>query len=316
MSNVLILGGAGFIGSALAAKFVGEGFKTTVVDGLLDRTGAQIKNLEKIKDKINFIHAKVGDLKNLNEYAENSDIIIDSMAWTSHLLAIKDPFYDLELNCRSHLYVIEALRNLKNKKILYLSSRGIYGSQLLGELDEQTNPSPLDIQGVHKLTGEYYYKIYSGIYSFDALALRIANCFGPNQPVEGEDIGLAGSFIKMALASKTIEIFGKNRFRSFIFIDDLCEMIFLLSNKKFKGFEIMNVSSFDISIYELALLIVKLCGSGEIVLKEMPEHVKRIDAESSQLSVEKLKKYLGKIPATDIESAIVKTINHFKERLI
>jgi len=191
--NVTIFGGAGFIGSNIAKKLVEIGYNTTVVDGLLRNTGGDLKNIRDILEKIKFYPLRIEEVPNLVKLVEDSDFIIDSMAWTQHGSAITNPQYDLELNCASHLCLIQALT--KKNKVIYLGSRGQYGNPTVSRITEQTTMVPLDIQGIHKLAAENYYRIYSKIKSFDVVSLRIANCFGANQPIKKNEPGLIASFI-------------------------------------------------------------------------------------------------------------------------
>ena len=126
--TVLILGGAGFIGSNLAERFLNADYHVIVVDGLLEQTGGARKNLDSIISHIQFFDSKIEDIGNLSDLIAQSDIIVDSMAWMPHLLAINDPRYDLSINVESHLHLIEHLTENSEKKIIYLASRSQYGN--------------------------------------------------------------------------------------------------------------------------------------------------------------------------------------------
>jgi nucleoside-diphosphate-sugar epimerase len=313
--KTLILGGAGFIGSNLAEHFYKMGSEVTVIDGLLENTGGQKKNLDNLNGKIRIYFKKIEEIQNLQGLIVESDLIVDCMAWTSHHAAIENPFYDLELNCKSHLHLIKNIKGTRNKNIIFLSSRGIYGNVEEKLINEKTPPNPVDIQGVHKLTTEGYFNIYSKIYDFNVVVLRISNCFGKNQPITGDDIGLVGSFIRDALFDKTIEIYGNARKRSLIYINDLVTIVWLIAQKQWSYFVPLNISGLNIPISELAEKIIKIADSGEISLKETPTMIKNIDIGNAIIDESILTELIGKVHLKNIDEALNETINYFKENL-
>jgi len=296
-------------------KFLRSRIHVIAIDGILDRTGAKKSNLPENDQYLSFIDKRIEDVNNLSDLIESTDLIICSMGWTSHIDSISCPFYDLELNTKSHITLINTLKDFPNKQVIYLGSRGQYGKQNQKKLYENGLFSPSDVQGINKVASEYYYKIYSDIFNFNAISIRFPACFGRNQMVEGDDIGLIGSFIRDAIAEKDIEIFGKDRKRNFIYIDDLVKIIFILSDKKTNGFLPLNINGFSIKLTELAKKIVKYCGSGKIIKKSLPSKIKSIDIGNSQMSDDNLIKIIGSIKYTDFDVSIPKTINYFRERL-
>ena len=314
--KVLILGGAGFIGSNLAEHFFKKGTEVTIIDGLLEKTGANKRNLANLNGKIKIIFKRIEDIQSLTELIREYDLIIDCMAWTSHRSAIDNPFYDLELNCKSHLYLLENIKGNKNKNIIFLSTRSIYGAVEEGVIVEKTQPNPLDIQGIHKLTAENYFKIYSRIHGINVIVLRIPNCFGKNQPINGDDIGLVGMFIRNALFDNIIEIYGSERKRSLIFVDDIVDIVWLIAQKEWSGFEAYNISGYNIPISELAEKIIKIVGQGKVSFKQIPVNIKNIDVGNASIDESKITEFIGKINLKNIDAALTETINFFKENII
>lgn len=313
--TALILGGAGFVGSNLAARFVRGGYKVTVIDGLLPKTGGSAENLAAISSKIRFIQKKIENVNNLGALIASSSVIIDCMAWTSHNLAILDPLYDLELNVLSHLILIKSLKNAKGKKVIFLGSRSQYGKLAKRRIVEDDVMVPVDVQGIGKLAAESYFRIYSQVYGFSIVSLRFGNCFGPNQKVEGEDIGLAGSFIKEALAGEKIQVYGKERHRNVVYVGDLAEVIFELTQKELSGFEAYNLSGQTIKIRDLAEKIIKIAGSGSFEFAKMPRDIEILDIGEGVLNESKIRRFLGEIPKTVINQALEETCDYFSKNL-
>jgi len=313
--KTLIIGGAGFIGSNIAEHFYEMGLDVTVIDGLLESTGGQKKNLASLTGKIKIYFEKIEEVQDLHDFIVESDLIIDCMAWTSHQAAIENPFYDLELNCKSHLHLIKNLEGTRNKNIIFLSSRGIYGRVEEGLINEKTPKNPIDIQGIHKLTAEGYYNLYSELFDYNVAILRIPNCFGKNQQTNGDDIGLVGSFIRDALLDNEIEVYGTERKRQVIFVTDVIDIIWLIAQKQWGGFVPINLSGYNIPISNLAEKIIRIAGSGKMSLKEVPSMIRNIDIGNAIIDESSLIKFIGQTHLENIDDALEETINYFKENM-
>lgn len=312
---VLVLGGAGFIGSNLVRFFLENNYQVTVIDGLLKETGGRKSNLDKLLDRINFIDKPIEKTENLEEYIKKVDIIVDCMGWTSHRLALENPEYDLRLNVVSHLTLIRALKNHPGKTIFYLGSRGQYGKPEAKIIDENTPTKPLDIQGIHKLTAESYFRVYSKLYSLHVISLRIPNCYGPNQPIKGDDIGLIGSFIISALNNRAIKVFGKTRKRSVIYVEDLCWVILKLADKLDKGFTVYNIPGDQVNLEYLAKTIVAVTEQGNYSVEELPDHLAKIDIGDIPMNDELLFSKIGKTCSTELVLGLTPTVEYFKTNL-
>ena len=313
MKRVLILGGAGFIGSNLVRKFCDSGTPVTVIDAFYENTGASIKNLSNSLDKILLIQKRVEAVENLSSIIENHDLIIDSMGWTAHHEAVRNPGYDIQLNVLSHLSVIQALEGQKGKSIVYLGSRGQYGNSTLPEINEEDAMIPEDVQGINKLCGESFYRVYSKLYNFNILSLRIPNCFGENQLTKQGDIGLIGNFIKDALNNKTIEVYGNHRKRSILYIADLVELIYKLKEDIKNGFTALNINGTTLFINDLAQKIIDISKTGSLVVKQIPSEILKMDMGSAVLNEDKLMKILPDINYTNIDLSLNNTVNFFKQ---
>ena len=314
--TVLILGGAGFIGSNIISYFLDDGYNVITVDGLLEKTGGRRENLNKFISGIQFIESEIEKVKNLSEIINQSSVIIDCMGWTSHHLALSSPEHDLKLNLLSHIYFIKHLLSCKGKKVIYLGSRGQYGCPQATEITEETAAVPEDIQGIHKLAAESYFRVYSKIYGFNIISLRFPNCFGENQPTSGEDIGLVGGFIRDALNDEDIYVYGNKRKRNLAYVKDLAEVIFKLSKIEFRGFSIFNLKGEEVLIEDLVKMLIEIVGKGKCKIKPMPREIKNIDIGNSVINDSRLRELLGVIPKTDLRSTLVATVKYFKESLL
>lgn len=314
--KILLLGGAGFIGSNLADELVQLGAKVTIVDGFVQHTGAHISNIKKFFEKVDLYNCKVEGLNRLTELVKDSDFIIDSMALTSHNYGAEHPIFDIQLNLLSHLHLISALKSALDKKIVYLGSRGQYGNVKEAVITEETPQNPVDPQGINKMAAETYFKIYARRYGFKGVSLRITNCFGENQKVSGSDIGLIGSFIRDILSEKPVEIYGnEERKKDLIYVKDLVKIILELGVFDFNDFEAYNIAGLRASLKSILDTIIENTGKGCYVIKPFPQTVKNIDVGEAEFSDRKIRDKLRKLKLHDLSSSLANTIKYFQNQL-
>lgn len=313
--KISILGGAGFIGSNLAHHLSKSGHVITVIDGLLPQTGGREKNVSTISKHIEFINLRIEEVKELPSLLAEQDIIIDAMAWTSHRAALNDPIYDQKLNAESHLHLLNALPTNAKPRIIFLGSRGQYGSPNTPEITEDTPMQPQDIQGIHKVAAESYFKIYAKLKNLSVISLRLPNCYGPHQPVNGSDIGLVGEFIKTLLNGEVVEIFGANRIRSLLYVDDLVTVVDRLIHKQWHSFHAFNVAGQEFTIEELAKQIQKILNKGSLTIGEAPLEVKMMELGAAHFSDKKLRDFINEWDRTNLSAALSKTIHYFEKEL-
>ena len=159
--EVLITGGAGFIGSSLAHALVGLEAKITIVDAMLPLYGGNMFNLEGIRDKIKFISGDIRDKNLMAEVVAGQDYIFNLAAQVSYIDSKNEPFLDLDINCLGHLTVLEAIREIAPKaRVFFSSSRMVYGKIQTIPVTEKHPTEPLSLYGIHKLTAEKYYRYY------------------------------------------------------------------------------------------------------------------------------------------------------------
>lgn len=310
---VVIAGGAGFLGSHITKRFHRAGYAVTVIDGLLEHTGGREKNLDPILEDINFCRIDVRDAHALAGLIHESQVVVDCMAWSRHRSALQDPLYDLRLNVETHLHLLQYLH--PEQKIIYLGSRSQYGIPDVDVIVEDTPMIPVDIQGTNKIAAESYFRVFSRLKGLNVISLRFPNCFGVNQPLEGEDVGLVGGFIRDLLKRRLVEVYGVQRKRSLVYAPDLAEVVLLLSQSPLVGFSAYNLAGIEIYIKSLVEKLIELIGSGTYQLREMPADISSIDVGNASFNNGKLRAVIGEIPVTDLQVALQTTIDYFKENL-
>jgi UDP-glucose 4-epimerase len=315
MKRALILGGAGFVGSRIARKLAERDFGIVVIDGLLERTGGRRENLAGLEGTATCVFKRVEDVDDLEEVVAGCDIIVDAMAWTSHRLAMVEPRRDLELNASSHLSLINCLGHLGRGSVIFLGSRSQYGSPKARVIDGDTPMTPVDVQGIHKVAAESYFRVYSQLKGFGAVSLRFANCYGPNQPSQGSDIGLIGGLIRSLIAGECVEVFGEGRKRCFVYVDDIAEIVARIAESEFTGFRSVNVRGREITIEELAKRLIAIAGTGSYVKKAIPAEIAAMDVGESVLDDSSLRELIRSIPEIDLQESLEATVGYFKGEL-
>jgi UDP-glucose 4-epimerase len=310
--NVFIAGGAGFVGSRIAKAFLDSGHEVVILDGLLERTGASRNHVAELPGA-RFIESRIEDAAELGDIIGGSDMIVDAMAWTCHRLALHDPDYDLALNLASHLRLLAAVPKEWPGRIVFLGSRGQYGSPQVSEITEDTPQSPEDVQGIHKTAAESHFRLASRLKQISVASLRMPAIVGPNQPVNGDDIGLFGGFIRDLVAGRVVELYGENRRRAVIHVDDVAETVVLLASAAWSGFAPFNLAGHNVNLADALRLLIAEIGSGSMAITPAPAEIAAIDIGGLPVSEARLTALLGHLPRRDLRTTLRSAIETFRK---
>ncbi len=207
--KVLITGGLGFIGSNIAHKLIHLDANVTILDNLAPLYGGNMFNIDDIKDKISLIHGDVRDIDTISKLVKDKDFIFHLAGQVSHIDSSEIPFEDLDINCKGYLNVLEACKKSnKNSKIIFSSSRLVLGKTIKNPSDVNFSSNPLSLYGIHKLTAEKYSYLYNKNYGMRTVVLRLTNPYGERQQIKHSKYSIPGWFMRMAMDSKPIKIFG------------------------------------------------------------------------------------------------------------
>ena len=186
--QVLVTGGAGFIGSHLTRELLQRGYQVTVLDNLSTGKIENIADLiakeasdNKSADKVNFVHGTITDLPLLQKLFQGMDFIFHQAAIPSVPRSIKEPLAIHEANITGTLNVLLAARDSKVRKVVFASSSSVYGNTLTSSNGEDIIPNPLSPYAVTKLAGEHYCHVFQEIYGLFTIYLRYFNVYGPRQ---------------------------------------------------------------------------------------------------------------------------------------
>ena len=315
--NILVTGGLGFIGSNLAHRLVALGSKVTLVDSLVPAYGGNPFNIRGIEDRLTVNIADVRDEYSMAYLVQGRDYIFNLAGQVSHIDSVEDPYTDLEINVRSQLSILEACKK-KNRdvKIVYTSTRQLYGKPDYLPVDEKHLAHPTDTNGINKLAGELYHILYNNIYGIRAVSLRLTNTYGPRQLVKHSRQGFIGWFIRQIVEGAEIQLFGDgNQIRDFNHVDDVVDALLAAAVSKQADGEIFNLGSEPLSLKRLVELMIEINGAGSYRLVPFPPDKKRIDIGDFYGDYTKITTTLGWKPKTSLRDGLRDTINYYRENL-
>jgi nucleoside-diphosphate-sugar epimerase len=317
--NVLVTGGLGFIGSNIAQKLVALGAKVTIVDACLNPYGWNFANISEIRNKVKFVKGDIRNFKLMNKLVKGKDIIFDCAAQVSHTLSVKDPFLDVDINCKGPITILEAVRKAGTKpKIVYAGTRGEVGRMIYSPIDENHPTNPVDMNGINKLAAEKYYLLYNKLYEIPATSVRINNTYGERSMVKTGDYSIVNYFVRRALLNEQISIYGPGtQTRDFGYVQDVADaMVLAAQSDKANGEIFMLGTGKETRLVDMLKLILKTVGSTmEIKHLPWPEERKSIEIGNFVVTFKKIKKFLGWEPKTSMQQGIKNTVDFYRERI-
>jgi UDP-glucose 4-epimerase len=285
--NILVIGGAGFLGANLVRRCLAEpGNEVTVLDTLDPMLKATTANLRQVWDKIRFVRGDMGDEPLIADVVQGKDVIFNCAAQTSHPLSLQNPIHDAQINCVGNLRLLEAVRLLNpGAVVVYTSSSTVIGRAVGDEIDENHGERPLDIYSANKGAAEKYYRIYHRVHDLKTVMLRFANLYGPYGKGYPE-FGFVNYFINMAHADQEITVYGPGtQRRNVLFAEDAAEALFQAAgNPKLYGEAYFATHDEHVSVIDIATHIVKVFGRGSVSHVEWPEQRKRIEVDDVRIS--------------------------------
>lgn len=313
--NILITGGLGFIGSNLAHRLVPLGARVTLVDSLIPDCGGNSFNIKGIKNDVKINISDIRDHDRMDQLVRNQDYIFNLAGQVSHIDSMRDPFTDLEMNCQGHLSVLEACRkNNPTVKIIFTSTRQIYGKPNYLPVDEKHPLRPTDINGINKMAGEMYHLLYNSVYGIRTVSLRLTNTFGPRQLMKHNRQGFIPWFIRQTMDGEEVKIFGDgNQKRDMNYVDDVVDALLLAAINERANGEVFNLGGDEvIGLVNFVELLIEIAQSGSYSLVPFPEERKKIDIGDFYCNRRKIEDYLGWKPMISIKEGLTNTIEYYK----
>jgi UDP-glucose 4-epimerase len=316
--RVMITGGLGFIGSNLARQLVALGADVLLVDSLIPDYGGNLFNIEGLDGALRVNIADVRQQSTMNYLVRDREVIFNLAGQVSHIDSMRDPYQDLEINCRSQLTILEACRrNNPTTKVVFAGTRQVYGKPDTLPVDERHLVRPTDVNGINKVAGEYYHLVYNNVFGVRACSLRLTNVYGPRQLLRHNRQGFIGWFIRLAIENQEIQIFGDgSQVRDFVYVDDASDAFLRAGASDACNGEVFNVGGSEpISHRELVALLIDVAGTGRYKMVEWPPEKKAIDIGSFYADSSKFKAAVGWEPRVGLREGLTRTVAYYREHL-
>ena len=315
--NVLITGGLGFIGSNLARRLVDLGAKVTLVDSLIPKYGGNLFNITGVEDKVKVNISDVRDEHSMKYLVQGQDYLFNLAGQTSHMDSMQEPLIDMTINAEAQLFILEACRNHNpDIKIVFASTRQIYGKPEYLPVDEKHPLNPVDINGVNKLAGEWYHLLYNNVYGIRTSILRLTNTIGPRMRVKDARQTFVGIWIRLLVEGKSFEVWGGNQLRDFTYVDNAVNAFLMAAASDQANGKVFNLGGdCVISLIDLAKMLSELNNGGQYISKEFPSDRKRIDIGDYYSDYSLIRSTLGWEPDVPLPEALKKTLDYYKEHL-
>lgn len=314
--RVLITGGAGMIGSTVAHLAVEKGAKVTVLDAMLPLYGGNMFNLHDIEDQIAFIKGDIRDSPLLEQLVTETEIIFSLAGQVSYVDSNTDPFLDLDINCRGHLNLLETCREVNPEaKLVFASSRFVYGAIEYNPVDEKHPFNCLSIYGIHKLAGEKYYRFYHDRYGIETVSLRIANPYGPRSQMKHSKWGIVNWFIRLALEGKPLTVYGDgSQVRDYIHVDDMARCLIAVALSDKTTGQVYNAGSgVGTPFVKMARTIAELVPGAEVVQLEWPKDRYFVETGGYVSNIDRLREATGWAPQRSLAEGIALTIEYYRK---
>jgi len=315
--KVLITGGLGFIGSAIARRLAGVA-EITLVDSLIPEYGGNLANIQGIEDKVCVNISDIRDAHSMRYLVQGVDVVFNMAGQTSHMDSMANPYVDLDINAHAQLSILESLRHYNPRaKIIFASTRQLYGRPDYLPVDEKHPVRPVDVNGINKMAGEQYHLLYHDVYGIQACVLRLTNTYGLGMRIKDARQTFVGIWIRCLLEDKPFEVWGGKQLRDFNYVDDVVDAFLMAASNNEANGKVFNLGSDEVlSLKTLAeQLLVANGGAGYFDVKEFPEERKKIDIGDYYSDFGLIRKSLNWEPQVSVLDGLHDTLKYYRDHM-
>jgi UDP-glucose 4-epimerase len=317
--KVLITGGLGFIGSNLARALVPLGAEVLLVDSLIPDYGGNLYNIHGIESQVKVNVADVRDVNGIRYLVGNQDYLFNLAGQVSHIDSIEDPMTDLQINCTSQLSILEACRHVNPRvRIVFASTRQIYGKPVSLPADENHPIHPTDVNGINKVSGEMYHQIYHQVHGLLTTSLRLTNTYGPRQLMKHNRQGFAGWFVRQVVMGEDVLLFGDGeQKRDFNYVDDVVRAFLIAATAEDAVGETYNLGAKPpTSLKDFLELLYEVAGrKPDYKRVPFPEERRKIDIGDFYTDYCRIESRLGWSPEISLREGLSRTVAYYRENM-
>jgi UDP-glucose 4-epimerase len=290
----------------------------TLVDSLIPEYGGNLFNIDGLEDRLRVNIADVRDRHSMAYLVQGQNYLFNLAGQTSHMDSMEDPYTDLEINCLAQLSILEACRKHNpNIKVIFASTRQIYGKADYLPVDENHLLRPVDVNGINKMAGEWYHILYNNAYGIRATALRLTNTYGPRMRVRDARQTFLGLWISLLMQGQPFQVWEGQQLRDFNFVEDAVDALLAAAASDRANGRIFNLGGERaVNLKELAdLLIDANGGQGRYEICSFPSKRQRIDIGDYYADYSRIAETLGWQPRVHLQEGLTKTLGFFQEHL-
>jgi UDP-glucose 4-epimerase len=315
--RVLVTGGLGFIGSNLSIRLVELGAELLLVDSLIPEYGGNLFNITNIQNKVRINISDVRDEHSMRYLVQGQDYLFNLAGQTSHVDSMQDPYTDLEINAKAQLFILESCRKYNpDIKIIFASTRQIYGKPDFLPIDEKHPLRPVDVNGINKMAGEWYHILYNNVYGVRTCVLRLTNTYGPRMRVKDARQTFLGIWIRLLVENETFEVWEGHQMRDFTYVDDaVCALLMAAASEEVNG-QVFNLGGdCVVNLKELADLLIEVNAGGKYTIRPFPPERKGIDIGDYYADFSRIRSVLDWNPKVPLREGLARTIEFYRKYL-
>jgi UDP-glucose 4-epimerase len=248
---------------------------------------------------------------------QGKDFLFNLAGQTSHLDSMENPYPDLEINARAQLSILEACRRFNNEiKVVYASTRQVYGVPQSLPVDERHPLVPVDVNGINKLAGEQYHLLYNNVHGIRSTVLRLTNTYGPCMRIKDARQTFLGIWIRRLLEKEPILVYGDGKqVRDFNYVDDVVEALLLAAVDSRAYGQIFNLGAEDpATLIDVAKKLTNLNDASYEVVP-FPNQLKAIDIGDYYGDYRRIRSQLGWIPKISLEEGLKRSVAYYRSNI-
>jgi UDP-glucose 4-epimerase len=308
MANYLVTGGAGFIGSHLAERFVDDGHAVRVLD---DFSTGKRENLRGFSERIDLVEGDMRRFETCLRACDDIEIIFHQAAIPSVPKSVDSPVASHDANINGTFNLLMAARQKKCRRFIYAASSSAYGDVAVSPKHEGIKPEPLSPYAVQKLTGELYLRAFFECFELESLAIRYFNVFGPRQDPASQYAAAIPAFVTAILADRPPTVYGDGeQTRDFTYIDNVVHGNVLAAEAAKTTGQTINVACGEqVSVNAIIRRINELLGK-DIKPNYVPPRAG--DVKHSLADIRLARKLIGYEPQVSFEEGLRLAIDYYK----
>ena len=315
-AKVLITGGLGLIGSALARRLVARGAEVLLIDSMIPEYGGNLANVAEIHDRVTVNISDIRGGLGLRHLLQGQDFLFNLAAQTSHLDSMSSPEVDLAINCTAQLQLLEACREVNpGIVIVHAGTRQIYGRPEYLPVDERHRLRPVDVNGVNKMAGEAYHLLYHDVYGVRTRSLRLTNIYGPGMRIRDARQTFLGIWLRRVIEGEPFEVWGGGQRRDLLYVDDAADAFLYAAITPAAEGLALNVGGETVSLATLAEALIQANDGGKYEAREFPPERKRIDIGDFLIDDCRFRELTGWQPRFSLAEGLRRSLDYYRARL-